>query len=342
MDQGIQERKIKPFKFYIDGYFSVAEEVVSIWKNSRGFTLTEYEGQDEFYYKYYDYYAVLLEQVIQCGTDKSEADIECLNSLTEFLEQHIKQGTATLTMFFHAYSVIMWHIDKCNGEKKVNNDQKRCVAGGFESIKRLMTLYSADNLTVVPLISPRGVYGINTFLYMYFNGLFPVGITTNPIVVHGVELGTSATKNIEHDLSHYSVAAAEDYTEEYPVYRYILNNQKEIGADKCAGLLFILFFMIHEVGGYEPESSVRIVKHYWYDWWKFLISNKYYTPEYFGIVFPKEYRMLPIDITDNESKGFRIAMTNDGDFYENVYKFITKFVQATHEDYELLKRQLAA
>ena len=347
MNQVNTVKKLSPFMFMIDGYFSVAEEVVAIYENSKQFTLTEYKGRDEFYSKYYGYYKMLLEEVLTCDLGPSQDTKKCLGKLTDFMLEQIQNHRATLSMFMYAYYAVLSCVDVCRKKNKgSSSDYHKLVdcSKGFEAIKQKMLTVESSNLVRVPMITPKGVYGINTFLYMYFRGLFPIGVTTDPINVHGIEVGDSSISYMIHDLTHYKLISGkreDNQKTEYPIYQYILQNQKEIGVEKCKGLLFIIFFHIHENIGPGLNESIRMAKLYWYDWWHFIITNGHYTPKRFGITFPTTFRgEKPLDITRHDSKWFEIAMVNDKTFHDNVYKLVVEFVIATYNDYTEIKNAL--
>lgn len=313
--------KIKPFEFYVDGYFSYAEKVVSIWKNSKGFTLTEYEGRDEFYQEYSDYYAILIDKITS-HPNSSPEDTERLNSLTDLMDRQMEQHTATLSMFLEAYLILAAYIDVYNGTVWSGGAYREITSSrySFEEIENMILAPRDSELVDVPLITPRGLYGFNTFLFMYFNGLFPIGVSMNPHPVHSDMYEGSVRGTMEHDYDHYDLTAtfAVRDKQHYVAYRYILDNQSTLGEGKAKGLLFALFVGVHEAG-FNVVEARRVIKLDWKDWWKFFIDNTYYAPERFGIVIPTTFRdNRPIDIKDAHSESFELALVNDTTFYNAV------------------------
>ena len=336
MDAPPQQRKrIKPFSFMIDGYFSVAEELVTIVKISKNFTLKDYEGKEEFYSKYFDYYGVLVDELISCSKEEIP---KCISDMTKYILEKIEKSEATLTLFANAYFILIYHIDNCKfGQNRFIGEYGpdfNCE-GSFESVKKMLSMNEG---IIIPMVTPKGVYGVNSFLYCYFNNLFPIGITTNPLAVHGIEVGDSPILAIEHDLGHYSLISYRDKkyrSAEEKTYQYILDNQAKMDIGKPEALLWMMFMEIHEGGGFR--ENLRILKLYWYDWWKFLISNKYYTPEYLGIKFETNFRGMPIDITDHNSKWFKAGMTNSIEFHKQVQDYLQKFCKTVYKDYTAIR-----
>jgi len=51
---------IKPWNSLYDGYMSIAKEILDLIDKSNHFSKSEYEGREEFYHKYTDYYNMLM------------------------------------------------------------------------------------------------------------------------------------------------------------------------------------------------------------------------------------------------------------------------------------------
>ena len=58
---------------------------------------------------------------------------------------------------------------------------------------------------LVPFISNSGLYGLNSFLVLYINGVSPVGITNERSLAHGGAFSDSLLEPIEHDLQHNQI-----------------------------------------------------------------------------------------------------------------------------------------
>jgi hypothetical protein len=57
----------------------------------------------------------------------------------------------------------------------------------------------------VPVFTPKGVFGINTFLYLFFNYFRPIGTSLNPWLVHGGRYEGESFITMDHDFGHSHV-----------------------------------------------------------------------------------------------------------------------------------------
>lgn len=316
--------KLSTFSSIIDGYFSHGEEVVNIYKTSDRFTLTKYEGQQEYYKKHFDYYSKISEG-------------HPVELLTQYLKDEMEKGTATPSTFLVAYFIVMSHVDfTITGKRRSIVTEPKT----YEEIADLVNKEKSLNMPRVPMITPKGLYGVNTFLYCLFNGLYPVGVTTNPYKVHGIEIGKSPIKYMNHDLQHYNMTRGNCQKDHKMIYYHILLNQNTLGYEKCKGLLIALFFQAHE--GYGPGlyEALRIMKLFWYDWWNVIITNKHYNEERLGVTIPRLFRGIPINIYDCKDKFFEITMVNDTEFYKSVEDFYQGFIEVTYKDLVEIKKLL--
>ena len=341
--------KLSPFNSEIDGYFSVAKELVDIYNNSDWFRLKEYEGQGEFYLKYLDIYQNYLDELLKLIDDHPDktgvVDLKCVNSVTEYVNMQAENKTLTPNTIMKAYFILFAYIDYFKqGKYTVVNSEYSCNNPMFNVEKDLADSSDHSRWTQVPLVCPRGVYGVNTFLYSYWNMLFPIGITTNPIIVHGVEIGTSLIANIKHDLLHQKIIRGNSrrfFISDYLVYNYILSNQKQIGIEKSKGLIFILFMMIHEAYAVDLIEVTRLILLYWYDWWFIFMRNKYYIPTRYNIVFQTEYYPdEPIDMLDPTSENFRVARNNNLEFHNNIINYLKAATKEMYKDYKQIESQI--
>jgi len=315
--------KLKPFEAIYDGYGSVAEELVSIVENSQNFTLTEYEGRDEFYSKYMDYYGMLIDTLNLNVSPR--VDLDKIEKVTQYLKDNIRTNTANLKMFLYAYYLIILYID-VDKEGSITEDLKR---SSFEDIIKMMQ-WTRNGRNEIPFLTPRGVFGVNTFLYLYFKNLSPIGVTLTPHSVHGIRDWT-ASYALDHDLNH-SFALA-NMMNRRDMYHRILRDQSEIGVDKCKAIILLMFIFVHESSGENIIKAKNIVKTFWTDYWKSMISNKYYTPEYLNIEFPKKYGIHTIDLHDIDIV-FKSAYGSIVTFSTAVKTYQERFMDAAYQDYK--------
>ena len=141
---------------------------------------------------------------------------------------------------------------------------------------------------IVPFISRRGTFGVNTFLYMMLNGLAPVGISFDPYPAHSGALKESALATSDHDILHSTIYKKCLNTEiedtscggVRKMYNYIMSHIDTLGEGKAKMFIFILFFKTH-----ESRKSEQIMDNCVFgdpDFTIFFTTNSYYTPERYG------------------------------------------------------------
>jgi len=227
----------------------------------------------------------------------TEKNIECVNKVTEYMISMMDEGTlnfnALLVGFVNIIMLFNPRFDDYTKEfvdfisnyycfvsstygRKVEND-----------VSKLYAQMNNRDSPFLPFISPRGTFGLNVFLYLFFNGISPIGISSRPWEVYGGIFKDDPNLATIHDFGHYF-----SYSKMYPetkqklmrVYDYIINNQEKIGnPDKVKGLIIYLFYVIHE-GLEEPEPNpeewnnyiISAIYGFPEDFWSIMKGNKYY------------------------------------------------------------------
>lgn len=168
--------------------------------------------------------------------------ISCVDTLTKHITTLIESK---------AYLTVLYCIDVAKGRELAQSlrsyDKYHCSEGMIENLTR------DDNseMTPVPFVTPRGVFGVNTFIACYYNGLYPIGISSNPIAPRGTDVGYSSSGLAEHDLDHFFLSFKN--FDNYFVYQHILTMSE---VDKAKGLIYIMFIMLH-----DPEGDERMRTH---------------------------------------------------------------------------------
>jgi len=109
-----------------------------------------------------------------------------------------------------------------------------------------------SNCRMVPFITKTGAFGFNTFLYLFYYNIYPLGSaeTFNPSVHTGTIVGSCGIYT--HDYLHYYNRYAK--LEGTPVYKkaYIMAmtdfKNGKLNDLKLKQILFILFYLINELG----------------------------------------------------------------------------------------------
>jgi hypothetical protein len=291
--------KLKKFDSIMDGYMSVANNVIKIWNNSLGFTKKEYEGRDEFYNEYKDIFDNFYEFFLSINIDEknSKSNEKFAANVKRRLEKSIENKSLTYNELIIIFMQITAAIDYANV-----GDQPHFLVDVFsDEIDDYIAGIGMTNISLAPFSSPRGAFGMNTFLYLFFNGLGPISISINPIPVHKKDLNELGEYNtpfrvLSHDISHltfqysfssgYSIDNTKLTCLEYFInkctYQYILAHQEEIGVEKCKGMLYMMFIDIHEKG-----FEYSIYDEDFGDHWLVFARQRHYTPERYDIVLPK-------------------------------------------------------
>jgi len=295
-------------------------------------------------------------------TDK---DISCLDKVTSELQKMRSERTLSLHAFLVTYTNIISFISYLQEDvmsfSPGKNYECLSVSGKFhtryEYSDIIDNMHSNDK--TVPFLSARDAYGINTFLFLYFNGISPVGVTLNPWSVHDGAFFNRSRDIISHDFQHirYSNGFYEhpEYEKMRRVYMYILNNQDKIGPPgKVKGMIVYLFYLIHEIGGLEDYGDddgnidvnderitggmmEAILDNGLTDILPFIIDNDYYTCECLG--YDEDFFEEEIKVKYNEL----INDNNQTREYneEGAEDYVNNFIYELGIDFDKLYKSVA-
>lgn len=135
-----------------------------------------------------------------------------------------------------------------------------------------------ENDDLFPFLSNTGHFGLNSFLYAYFNGVFLVGF---PITFSTYDkMYGCSYKFAKHDIDHYyGLNATKNAFDRELLKRYyysiVSSSMEKWEKELC---LFILFMCIHEYGGYTQDIVVnieKIIKNQGYNVFKDYIDQSY-------------------------------------------------------------------
>jgi len=188
--------KFKNFDPWIDGNMRMAVEIVRIFKNSRDFTLSSYEGQQDFYDTYMEKYDEYLQILTRISAMKNIIiDMNTFEIIRDVLKIFIYEKSLTFSHLLVAYIQILIKIDRIKSFKIGHNLNVLNIIEfnnnhDSEFIYNYIIDYSKQDIEgvsikrIVPFTSLTGAFGINTFLYMYFNNIYPVACSCEPYIVH--------------------------------------------------------------------------------------------------------------------------------------------------------------
>lgn|SRR3990167_567463 len=328
------------FDHLYDGGFGIAERIVEIFNDSKGFTLTDYESKEKFYEEYFtNYYTLKAEIMREYEENSEEYDNAVKNTkrVEDQLESLRKSGGLNYKHFLVAFMNLM-----TLGEYDADINSYPEFSGTLDNFidfyrDRNHGTLIIRNTDVVPFCVPRGVFGINTFLYLFFNGISPVGISLNYYKVH-CGMYSDPIQYLVHDLEHIAFYS-NIYKDEYkPLYDEICKNTD---LEKVKSYIFLLFFMIHEssvpLGILEPKEilsyffNLNSESDFYCDMHGFIKNGKY-RPEALG------YSREEINKVISESKT-GLYTSEIGNKYIN--DVITNIVEDLMRDYgEFIKELL--
>jgi hypothetical protein len=361
--------KFRVFSSEYDGYMSEADKMVKVARNSSYFELEEYEGKGEYYHEFTERFNIIYDEILNLykskGINKDEDDeekYECILKLPNILRKAITDGHAHFGFLVRLVLLVLREIrEKKYGDKPIFPEnvylyENLTCDEPYVDVEEIIDRHGIKNffdqnpynsddedyytwnappsvnkpeLLFAPFFSPRGAYGVNTFLYCYFNNLFLVGMSLNPYRVHfggyeGIPFDVST-----HDINHYKEggfdAKCSKYVTYYGIYQYILANQDTMGQDRAKALMYILFMKIHEV--YLTIEFLDTVEKMVYgnipDNWVFFSRNSYYTPMKYGI---------PLDVSNVLIENFKPAIAFSAYSDLKVSIMINKYIKLALKD----------
>lgn len=307
----LKYQSIRPFNSWYDAGMNFAQFVVKVWVNSKHFTLSDYDGKDEFY----DMASDIIER-IDCElqsispTDTSE--------LLQFFKQSVQQSTLTFRKLLYVTCNLLYMIDLANGVHSEAEDLEFTL-GRLSGISNQYDVegQSYQEQSEVPFITPTGIFGMNTYLYLLYHGLHPVACSLTPITADGTyDTGYSV---MYHDLQHKNTVDTLTPCR-YQAFRKIYSHHY---ADQDRRLIvLVLFVCIHE---YSSDSRVPLPGDDIEEYYDLLL-----TKEYIQLLLKLDrYRhIIPIyrypshinwSIIDNDEEIFKIAITDAVTIYQHVF-----------------------
>ena len=201
------EYKLSQFDQIYDGYFSVAVRIVDVHVASNGFTIDEYAGKSSYLEAHFAKFDALYEYISSLvkttSSRLSDDDEETIAKMRMTLDGF--GGRCKPSYFLYSYlqlMIIASGYDKEHIMYQTESLFTQFLAFDRYDIERSMIDFDTDFPNLVPFLSPRGYMGINTFLYLFFNNLCPVGVSVNPIPVHGERYRLPLDFTM-HDVHHY-------------------------------------------------------------------------------------------------------------------------------------------
>ena len=189
-------RSIKPFDGWFDAGMNFAKLVVKIWVNSHHFTKTEYDGKDEFYALSSQAYTSFMEQYDSVAETHSDR----ISDVIDLYNKYLDTSTLTFERLLYVLATILYEIDVSRGavSEYVSDLDDFLNQSGLSYL-----IHHQDNLdkSLVPFITATGIFGTNTYLYLYYHGLYPYACSIKPKPIHDNSWITGYDV-MYHDLKH--------------------------------------------------------------------------------------------------------------------------------------------
>lgn len=288
----MEQFKLCEFDPWIDGNMNFAKQIVSFYRDSSNFTLKNWKLKDDFFNLFigkFDEYCdnVLDYYHIEYNDDNLEIDLGILNIRNTLVNLH-QEGKLKPCHFIPAYVNIFFRYKSIPLPLLKNYDIK-IIFDGFhqDKIYEYFIFYGEKYHDLVPFISKNGIFGMNTYLYLYFNGIFPVASSFTPYDVHN-KIFSGQIDVMVHDIIHYSVIKDFEIKNQdiYPQYLQKLKNIYELifkdnlPIDQKKMFIFLIFLVLHE--SLQILDCNDPIKWYNFDMFKLYKNNKYYSPESLG------------------------------------------------------------
>lgn len=309
---------IPEFDAWFDGGMTLAKNILKVFRNSENFTLLVYAGQENFYEEYltkYERFVTIFSGTAHGRDVNIEENLLILNTIREALSALRKRGMLNYGHFLGAYLQIFIYMDILRGLTpskiflhetigRADINETSTVA----DVILILDQYYHRHPRVIPFTTPTGAFGMNTFLLLYFNGVYPVAASMDPYPVHnGTFPGSVATMG--HDYTHLPTLRILDgtymadpgiiammkvtagYTEQLKEYYISLKNihesifthKAQLGSDTIKLLILLIFVFTHE--SFEiikcPSMNLNFGS---FDEVPALLRNKTYTPERYGLL----------------------------------------------------------
>lgn len=298
--EAVEFYRIKPkFNSLFDAYGSLAVECFNIIQESENFTVTGYPTQEFFYNKYMTYFEELRREALH--KIKIAPDLEYLQdrleSMNELIKakkitsinkyellldirsnpdkavkyfEHLKNeldklinlGLLNFTHLFLAYRSILYiAYERAVKTFDSASDPDKLITDLDQESLRFCKDYKNCKYLIIPFISPGGVYGFNTWLYLHFNDICTVGISLKPYAVHAGAYDQNPYRTTKHDLLHcdFGTDNLGKIVNKFnrKLYIKITSNQSKYEYRKVYIYILILFFMEHEV---VLDEILRFIK----------------------------------------------------------------------------------
>lgn len=256
----MQPHKLSVFDVAYDGFTNLAKHIVQIYEQSNDFKLSEYPGQDDFYEEYLSMYTAFSQNII--SLQPSDNYLLYIDLIYRALIHLADQRSLHMAHFCYAYVQLLDIYNQILNHGENESVRELRVKDPFinpsvDNILQSMELYKNQIYgpnrvykipmsRIVPFTSPRGLFGFNTFFYLFFNHLYPVAISFNDSPIHGGILKHPihiALHDYQHLANIYPYTTA-NFEQLKNLYMQIMDADTHDSQKKA--YLLTLFYIIHE------------------------------------------------------------------------------------------------
>lgn len=251
--------------------------------NNKRNNINNYEINEQYREYVCDKYKALNNEIKL--SDKYANILPALNTFIENLDPENSQYVKIITGLF-LISLFLDHIDKKGldypiytslvSDKILSNKDILSLIISINEINIIdiivqlhdaILYHKQDRFIVVPHISSSGIFGLNSFLHMYFNHMAPIGIPiTKAPSAHVDTLETRLTGTMhdyQHFVNRYINIKENDMTYYNNIYDNIFNNFKKQPFVNNYKIIALLFFLINEIGhvpSTDDNAKTNLIK----------------------------------------------------------------------------------
>lgn len=309
--------KIKgKFDFAYDGFLkSRALPLYKMMTDSKGFRLKNYKGKEIYYKSFFQGINVLYQNFLK-SENVNKNDLECLKRINQILKNKASNGNLDFNYMIAGYMAYIFKTSKnyriteedkelvpdCPDPINTNQDTIDLLNTNQDILGNYVKEYQEYTIPICPFISPKGAFGINTFLFLYFNNVFAIGISEQimPSQVAHEGVLTNQIDFTLHDFGHLANISPSEDVIVYNNYKYLIYNQDKFETDMIKAFILIMFVFVHE---FYPNEPINV------------LSED--TGAYFGVIAGNQYY-----VNKGLEEGIKIEMLSKSTYIIKLYKLM--------------------
>jgi len=173
---------------YDGGLTSIAIPIVTWYKESNGFTLNDWPSKDEYYTYFFSYWKSLKNK-IKDMLELTQEEIHLVDKFDLALSNIYNETFIKPSMFLFVFLNSLYSVPEYQTlDDPIKVPDLLTEFDEYVTVKQLEDfIYNTDLIfpNVVPFLSKSGLFGFNTYLYLFFNNILPVSFSLEAMTVHG-------------------------------------------------------------------------------------------------------------------------------------------------------------